>query len=231
MLPNIDTNIDANIDTWVLDLDNTLYPAGSAMAEQLTHGILSTIAQHYGTDLAGARLIQDELVTAYGTSLRGAMVRGTIDPHDFLGFERRIDYSVISADATLAAALSTLPGRKYVYTNGSAYHAEQALTRLGLTDHIDGVFDILAGDLIPKPYAESLDAFLKLFGIEPTRAAMFDDLEVNLTLPHQRGMTTVLVTPADGTPYRQIAARRWQVGDLPAFLHSLTAPEVRPSTM
>ncbi|TDW60885.1 pyrimidine 5'-nucleotidase [Kribbella pratensis] len=209
----------ADIDTWVLDLDNTLYPARSALAEQLTHGILSTIAQYYGTDLAGARRIQSELVAEYGTSLRGAMVTGTIDPHDFLGFERRIDYSVIGPDPLLTDALTSLPGRRYVYTNGSAYHAEQALGRLGLTDCIDGVFDILAGDLIPKPYAESLDAFLELYGVDPARAAMFDDLEVNLTLPHERGMTTVWVT--DGTAYEQVAERRWRTTDLRTFLGAL----------
>jgi putative hydrolase of the HAD superfamily len=223
-----------DIDTWVLDLDNTLYAAESALATQLTHGILSTIAEYYGTDVAGARQIQAELVAQYGTSLRGAMVTGTIDPHDFLSFERRIDYSVIGPDPALATALTALPGRRYVYTNGSAYHAEQALRQLGLTACFDGIFDILAGGLIPKPYPESLDAFLDLFGIEAGRAAMFDDLEVNLVVPQERGMTTVHVTggpAADGTSYEQLAAKRWRVSDLPGFLHSLTAPAVRPSTM
>ncbi|GAA1147851.1 pyrimidine 5'-nucleotidase [Kribbella jejuensis] len=208
----------ADIDTWVLDLDNTLYPAGSALAEQLTHGILSTLAQYYATDLAGARRIQSELVAAHGTSLRGAMVTGTIDPQDFLGFERRIDYSVIAPDPAMVAALAALPGRRYVYTNGSAYHAEQVLERLGLTDRIDGVFDILAGELIPKPYAESLDAFLDRFGVDPVRAAMFDDLEVNLALPHERGMTTVWVSA--GTPYELLAERRWRTTDLPGFVRA-----------
>lgn len=209
-----------DIDTWVLDLDNTLYPADSALAAQLTHGILSTIAQYYGTDVVGARQIQAELVAQYGTSLRGAMVTGTIDPHDFLSFERRMDYSVIRPDPALADALTALPGRRYVYTNGSAYHAEQALRQLGLSACFDGIFDILAGDLIPKPYPESLDAFLNLFGVEPTRAAMFDDLAVNLELPRARGMATILVD-GTGTAYEQLDQRHWRVRDLKAFLQSL----------
>ncbi|MEV5960271.1 pyrimidine 5'-nucleotidase [Kribbella sp. NPDC051952] len=210
----------ADIDTWILDLDNTLYPADSALAAQLTHGIVSTIAEYYGTDVPGARQIQAELVAQYGTSLRGAMVTGTIDPHDFLSFERRIDYSVISPDPALAVALTALPGRRYVYTNGSAYHAEQALRQLGLSACFDGVFDILAGDLIPKPYPESLDAFLKLFDVEPGRAAMFDDLAVNLELPRARGMATILVD-GTGTPYEQLDERHWRVRDLKGFLHLL----------
>lgn len=70
-----------DIDTWVLDLDNTLYRADSALAAQLTHGILTTVATFYGTDVAGARRIQAELVAAHGTSLRGAMVRTTPSRH------------------------------------------------------------------------------------------------------------------------------------------------------
>lgn len=219
----------ADIDTWVLDLDNTLYPADSALAAQLTDGILSALAGFYGTDLTGARQIQAELVAGHGTSLRGAMVTRGIDPHEFLDFERRLDYSVIGPNLELAAALEALPGRRFVYTNGSAYHAEQALGRLGLTASIDGVFDILAGDLIPKPYPESLDAFLSLFCIDPIRAAMFDDLEVNLALPHERGMTTVWVTGASathGTSYRQVAAKRWQASDLQTFLCAVTTPDI-----
>ncbi|TCO15393.1 putative hydrolase of the HAD superfamily [Kribbella steppae] len=224
-----------DIDTWVLDLDNTLYPADSALAAQVTHGILSSVAEFYGTDVVGARQIQADLVAEYGTSLRGAMTTRNIDPHEFLSFERRIDYSVLSPDPALAAALTALPGRCFVYTNGSAYHAEQALRQLGLTACFDGIFDILAGDLIPKPYEESLDAFLTRFTVDPGRAVMFDDLPVNLEVPRARGMATVLVggPPAagNGASYREVGVRQWQVWDLPSFLHSLTAPAVNPSTM
>ena len=225
----------ADIDTWVLDLDNTLYPAGSALAEQVTAGILSGIAQVYGVDVVGARQIQAGLIAQYGTSLRGLMTTENIDPHEFLSFERRIDYSVLSPDPALATALSALPGRRYVYTNGSAYHAEQALRQLGLTACFDGIFDILAGDLIPKPYPESFDAFLTRFGVDPRRAAMFDDLAVNLEVPRSRGMATILVSespgPGNGTPYQEIGTRQWRVWDLPVFLHSLTVPAVSPSTI
>ena len=112
---------------------------------------------------------------------------GTIDPHDFLSFERRIDYSVISPGPDARRC-----------THGLARSPLRLHQRLGLPRRagaraprpdacFDGIFDILAGDLIPKPYPESLDAFLKLFGMEPTRAAMFDDLAVNLELPRARG--------------------------------------------
>jgi putative hydrolase of the HAD superfamily len=128
----------ADIDTWVLDLDNTLYSARSALAEQLTHGILSTIRQYYETDLAGARRIQSELVAEYGTSLRGAMVTGTIDPHEFLDFERRIDYSVIDPDPLLAKALGALPGRDVRRSRGEPRAAARARDDYGVGDRRNG---------------------------------------------------------------------------------------------
>jgi len=202
-----------DIDTWVLDLDNTLYPADSALAEQVTHGILSSVAEFYGTDVVGARQIQAELVAQYGTSLRGAMTTRDIDPHEFLSFERRIDYSVLSPDPSLAAALRGLPGRRFVYTNGSAYHAEQALRQLGLTACFDGIFDILAGDLVPKPYEESFDAFLTRFTVDPSRAAMFDDLPVNLEfrvpVAWRRSWSAVRPGPATKRGPRAERRTRW----------------------
>ncbi|MET9275262.1 pyrimidine 5'-nucleotidase [Kribbella sp. NPDC003557] len=208
----------ADIDTWVLDLDNTLYPPHVGLADQMNVRIRTYLAGLFGTDEAGARRLQTQLVAEHGTTLRGLMNTRSIDAHDYLAWEHTIDYSVLGPDPVLAEVLGGLRGRRYVYTNGSAYHAEQVLGRLGLAGCIDGVFDILAADLIPKPYAESLDAFLASFAIDPARAAMFDDLEVNLTEPHERGMTTVWVT--GGTPSGQLSARRWRTGDLPGFLRA-----------
>ncbi|TCN37013.1 putative hydrolase of the HAD superfamily [Kribbella orskensis] len=224
----------AEIDTWVLDLDDTLYPSSNGLADQMKALIRGILSRHFGTDDAGARRIQAELIAAHGTTLRGLMTTEGLAAADILEFEHHIDYSVLRADALLAEAIAALPGRKFVFTNGSAYHAEQALARLGLSDHFDGVFDILAGQLIPKPYPESYRRFVEQFSIDPSRAAFFDDLAVNLDVPEQLGMATVWVggEPAPGTaPYEVVAPRRWRVWELAPFLHSLTAPAVRPSTM
>ncbi|GAA1554038.1 pyrimidine 5'-nucleotidase [Kribbella sancticallisti] len=224
----------SDIDTWVLDLDNTLYPPSTGLGDQINVGIRDYLTGFFGLDEAGARRKQAELIASHGTTLRGLMTLHAVDPADYLAFERRLDYSVLRADALLATAIAALPGRKFIYTNASAYHAEQALDRLGLAGHFDGVFDILAGELEPKPHPGSYRRFLDRHDVVPGRAVMFDDLEVNLTVPEQLGMATVWVggEAAPGTAqYQVMAPRRWRVWDLAPFLHSLTAPAVRPSTM
>ncbi|ADB35741.1 pyrimidine 5'-nucleotidase [Kribbella flavida DSM 17836] len=221
-------------DTWVFDLDNTLYPPTTGLADQINAHIRAYLCTLYGTDETGARHLQAQLVADHGTTLRGLMATRGIDPHDYLSFERSLDYGVLTPNADLAAALRALPGRRLVFTNGTAYHAEQALQRLGLTRCFDGVFDILAGQLLPKPFPESYQRFLTAFSVEPARAVFFDDLPVNLTVPEQLGMATVWVhgPPGPGpAPYEVLGARRRRVWDLVGFLHSLTAPAVKPWTM
>lgn len=117
----------ADVDTWVLDLDDTLYPPANGLADQMKALIRRRLSDHFGTDDAGARRIQAELIAAHGTTLRGLMITEGLEAADILQFEHRIDYSVLRPDPQLVEAIAALPGRKFVFTNGSAYHAEQAL--------------------------------------------------------------------------------------------------------
>jgi putative hydrolase of the HAD superfamily len=216
-------------DTWVLDLDDTLYPPDNGLAEQMMAHIRDYLRAFYGTDEPGARRIQSELIAGHGTILRGMMVTQNIDPAEFLAFERRIDYSALRPDPQLTEALTLLPGRKLVYTNGSAWHAEQTLSRLGLSGRFDGIFDILTGDLVPKPHPDSYARFVERYVIDPTRAIMFDDRDANLTVPAQLGMATVLVSgPARSgpAPYEPLGPKRWRTWDMVGLLRSLTGSAI-----
>ncbi|MFK4082964.1 pyrimidine 5'-nucleotidase [Kribbella sp. NPDC020789] len=215
-------------DTWILDLDNTLYPPSTGLADQMNARIRAYLAKLFDADEPETRRLQAALVAEHGTTLRGLMNTRGIDPHDYLAWEHTIDYSVLRADPELAAALDTLPGRKLLFTNGSAYHAEQALERLGLTEAFDGVFDILAGQLVPKPYPESYQRFVDQYGVRPERAVFCDDLAVNLEVPEQLGMTTVWVSgePVAGeTPYEVLGPGRLRTWGLAAFLSSWTSDD------
>ncbi len=98
----------------------------------------------------------------------------------------------------MASAIARLPGRKFIFTNGSRAHAEKVAARLGFTDHFEDIFDIVRSELLPKPARATYDRFVAATGILAARAAMFEDLSRNLEVPAALGMKTVLVVPSAG---------------------------------
>ena len=185
----------AAIDTWVFDLDNTLYPAGSDLWPKIDARITLWMMERYGIDGLSARALQKFYYQRYGTTLRGLMETDGIDPAIFLAFVHDIDRTSIVAAPELAAAIKALDGRKLILTNGSRMHAEKTAAALGLGGLFEDVFDIVSGDLVPKPEPAAYERFLLRHGVDPARAAMFEDIPRNLIVPKALGMITVLVVP------------------------------------
>ena len=190
-----DEALQDRVDVWVFDLDNTLYPAECALFDQVDRNIGTYVADLLGKTPAEARAVQKDYLVRYGTTLNGLMKMHGIDPNDFLEKVHDIDYSWIEPHPELGEAIRTLPGRKFIFTNGDVAHAERTATALGILDHIDEIFDILAADLTPKPAEETYNRFVSLHGIDGSSAAMFEDLPRNLTVPKSLGMRTVLIVP------------------------------------
>jgi putative hydrolase of the HAD superfamily len=185
----------SQVESWIFDLDNTLYPAGSPVWPQIDARITAFIAGMFGLDGLSARALQKYYYQQYGTTLRGLMIEHDLDPAIFLDFAHDIDRSALAADEMLAQSISRLPGRRYILTSGSPGHAMKTTAHLKIDHLFDGVFDIAAGDFIPKPDERTYHRFLDRFAIDPLRAAMFEDIPRNLEVPHRLGMTTVLVVP------------------------------------
>ena len=188
----------AHVDTWVFDLDNTLYAADSDLWPKIDQRITLYVMQLFGADGMSARALQKYYYQRYGTTLRGIMEENGVDPAHFLDFAHDIDRSALAADPALSEAIGALPGRKLILTNGSRGHAEATATKLGILHHFEDIFDIVAGDYLPKPEALTYRRFFERHAIEPKRSAMFEDLERNLEPAHAAGMRTVLVTPRHG---------------------------------
>jgi putative hydrolase of the HAD superfamily len=198
----------ANIDTWIFDLDNTLYPRSSNLFRQVDQRIRAYVSRLLNVDDAEAERIQKSFYREHGTTLRGLMLSHKVDPDDFLKFVHDIDHSVVQPDPALGAAILRLPGKRYIFTNGSRHHAEKVAERLGFPTHFEDIFDIVAANLVPKPDTATYERFVKHFGIRPENAAMFEDLSRNLVAPKAAGMTTVLVVPP-GT--REVFHGEWEL--------------------
>src|SRR5499426_3923961 len=156
----------AHVDTWVFDLDNTLYPHHLNLWQQVDERIRNYIAKFLDTTYDDAFRKQKDFYRRYGTTMRGMMIEHGMNPDDFLDFVHEIDHSPIEPNAALGAAIETLPGRKLILTNGTRRHADAVLARLELERHFDDVFDIIAAELEPKPSPQTYDRFLKLYDID-----------------------------------------------------------------
>ena len=184
----------AAVETWVFDLDNTLYPH-HLLWQQVDDRIRQYVAEFLRVTKEEAFKLQKDYYKRYGTTMRGMMTEHGINPDEYLEFVHQIDHSPLEANPTLGAAIEQLPGRKLILTNGTRKHADAVMKRLEIDRHFEDVFDIAAADLDPKPLPQVYDRFLKKHGVDPRRAAMFEDLARNLEVPHALGMTTVLVVP------------------------------------
>jgi putative hydrolase of the HAD superfamily len=191
------------VDTWVFDLDNTLYPHDSRVWPQIDERITLYIAELFGLDGMSARALQKFFYHKYGTTLRALIDEYGIDPYDFLDFAHDIDHTDILLNESLGQAIEGLPGRKLILTNGSRKHAENVARKIGILDHFEDVFDIAASDFVPKPERRAYERFLDKHGVEPSRSAMFEDIAKNLVVPHDLGMTTILIIPKTIDPFRE----------------------------
>lgn len=183
-------------ETWIFDLDNTLYPASCNLFAQVDRHIGEFIAGLLKIDADEAYRIQKQYFRDYGTSLRGLMIHHDVDPQLFLDFVHAIDVTPVQPSPALDEALGRLTGRKIVFTNGSAKHAENVMARLGVSHRFDAIFDIVAADYFPKPEPFIYDLLVRRHWIDPRRAVMVEDLAKNLLPAHDMGMATVLVRHA-----------------------------------
>lgn len=218
-----------HVDAWIFDLDNTLYPAHCNLFAQVDVRMGTFISNRLGLTPADAKNLQKQYFRDYGTTMNGLMTEHNVDPEVFLDFVHDIDLSVVERDQVLSDALERLPGKKYIFTNACVSHASNVMDRLDVGHHFNDVFDIASAKYVPKPASQTYQAFVDQTGIDSSRAAMFEDLSRNLAVPHELGMTTVLIT-SDSNPDSTYLPPMDDDGhvhhvtdNLGTFLHSISA--------
>jgi len=207
-----------HIDTWLFDLDNTLYPAESMHMRLVEERMTDFVEQLSGLPRDEARALQKKYYHAHGTTLAGLMANHDVDPDEFLAFVHDVSMERLTPDPELKAALARLPGRRLIFTNGSLGHAERVLTHLNLRDLFSEVFAIETADYLPKPALATFDKITKLHAIDPPMTAFFEDSEKNLVPAARLGMTTILV----GAHAKDSTSEHvhFRTNDLPEFLNS-----------
>ncbi len=184
-----------HVDTWSFDLDNTLYPHECEFMALIDARMTEYVSEKTGLPPVEARELQRGMLHEHGTTLAGLTAAYGIDPHEFLDVVHDVSHDRLTPDPELRAAIARLPGRRLVFTNGSARHAERVLQSLNLGDLMEDVFHLEAADLVPKPQQATYDMLVRRHGVTPRRSAFFEDSERNLAPAAAMGMITVLVGP------------------------------------
>jgi len=213
-----------HIDTWLFDLDNTLYPVETEFMTLIEGRMTDFMEKVTGLPRDEARVIQKKYYHAHGTTLAGLIAHHDIDPEDFLTEVHDVSLDRLTPDVKMAEALMRLPGRRLVFTNGSAAHAERVLERLQIAHAFEDIFHISAADYIPKPSPLTFEKMMARHGVSAVGSAFFEDSEVNLAPAAQLGMTTVLVGPHAVASTADFVQHR--TNDLVAFLSGARVQEI-----
>ena len=193
-----------HVGVWLFDLDNTLYPQDTEFVALIDERITRFVMRQLGLEHGPAREMQRRYLHEHGTTLAGLMAHEGIDPHAYLDEVHDVSLDSLTPDPELNAAIERLPGRRLVFTNGSAKHADRVLKHLEMDDLFEGVFHLEAADLTPKPHPESFARMMARHEVDPAVTAFFEDSVKNLAPAAELGMTTVLVgrhASADTNPF------------------------------
>ena len=185
--------IQRDIETWVFDLDNTLYSADSGIFQQVSMLMGKFVSKHLKINIKKAKELQRKYYKQHGTTLRGLMDNHGIDPDLFLEEVHDLDYSIIHPNNKLIESLINLDGKKYIFTNANKKHADIILEKLEIADLFEGIFDIKMANYIPKPEIEPYEKLIETYNIIPHRTIMFDDIAKNLVPASKIGFTTVWI--------------------------------------
>jgi len=188
----------SHIDTWLFDLDNTLYPLESGLAAQVSARITEFVIDLTGLSHADAHALQKRYLAEHGLTLRGLMLHHGVDPDAYHAWLHHVPLECLSPDPALRQAIARLPGRRLIFTNADAVHAARVLDRLGLGDLFESVFHIGSAAFAPKPAPEAFERIVAAHGLTPATTAFLDDAAHNLAPAAALGMTTILVG-ADAT--------------------------------
>jgi len=206
-----------HVTTWVFDLDNTLYPPEMRLFDQIEVKMTDWVMARLSVSRDRADHLRRHYWALYGTTLAGLMHEHQVEPGEYLAAVHDIDFTALRPDPALAARIAALPGRRIVFTNADAPYARRVLDHRGLTGLFDAIYGVEHAGFQPKPRREAYDTVFAADGLDPARAAMFEDDARNLAVPHAMGLRTVHVAPArDPSPHID-----HHTTDLSAFLGDL----------
>eukprot|EP00850_Spirogloea_muscicola_P007008 SM000034S12762 [mRNA] locus=s34:646324:649661:+ [translate_table: standard] len=151
----------AQIDTLLFDLDDTLYPLSSGLAEACARNIQEYMIEHLSFSRHNVEEVSQQLYIKHGTTLAGLQALGYNLDYDHwhslimygVHFEAgnpvyvcliffvhgRLPYEVLRPDPSLRTLLLSMKQRRLIFTNADHPHAMKVLRLLGVEDLFEAI--------------------------------------------------------------------------------------------
>jgi len=202
---------------FVFDLDNTLYPPHVQLWKIVDSRIEYFVQDRLGVDPPTAGRIRKDFLREFGTTLRGLMHHHDVSPAEYLEFVHDVPIpEIVPPRPELGEMLSSLPGRRVVFTNGSESYARRVLSALGISNMMDEIYGIEFMEYVAKPSRYPYEKLLRTNGIDPRYSLFCEDLRENLVPARELGMFAVWVgSGEEGFPAHAVIE---DVCDLPRIL-------------
>ncbi|WJX49242.1 hypothetical protein P8452_35702 [Trifolium repens] len=128
-------------DCLLFDLDDTLYPLSSGLANAILQNLKDYMVEKLGIERTKTDDLCNLLYKNYGTTLAGLRAIGyDFDYDEYHSFVHgRLPYENLKPDPILRNMLLSLPYRKLIFTNADKVHALKALRILELEDCFEGI--------------------------------------------------------------------------------------------
>lgn len=188
----------------LFDLDGTLYTDETGLFAEVGNRIEGWMADKLGVSLVASKRLRREYYHRYGTTMAGLLHdRPDLDIDAYLDYVHDIDVTrFLNPDPKLNQMLANLSVPKVIFTNSISDWAERIITRLGIRNHFQHIFDVRAVDYHCKPHPHAFSSVLRHLGVAGEDCVMLDDQPSYLTGAINAGMRTILVRPggqvADG---------------------------------
>jgi putative hydrolase of the HAD superfamily len=192
----------------IFDLDNTLYPRGSGVMEEIGRRIQVWIRDQLDLSWEEAADVRHRYLRQYGTTMGGLMTEHDVDIGQYLTFVHDIPIEYyLEPDPSLAEMLAGIPLRKAVYTNATSEHGRRVLRALDIADQFERIIGIREVDLCNKLNREAYERMLALLGVEGEACIMVEDSPRNLPPAKALGMTTILIDHEEGERFIDVPER------------------------
>jgi putative hydrolase of the HAD superfamily len=181
---------------WLFDLDDTLHNASAhifpVMNQAMTNYIMATLAMDEST----AHDLRRHYWRVYGATLKGLMRHHQTNPQHFLKMTHQFDDLAerVIAVKRLRHLITTLAGRKVVFTNAPRDYALRVLNILGIADCFELVFSVESTKFHAKPSVRGFQLLLASLRVKASDCVLLEDNTAALMTAKRLGMKTVLLS-------------------------------------